>query len=100
MNKFQMTLLGAVIEKLAPVSLGDVRIEITKGPSEPTVEVVWCRYLVSFWIYEDEASILGEGIDARFEKADFPDETRLAQAFLRSMDRVMSHFGGSADRNL
>lgn len=95
MNRFQLTLLTSIIEKLAPVPLGDIRIEITKGPNEPTVEVVWRSHRLSFWIYEDEASILGEGVDARFERADFPDETRLAEVFLRSIDRLLSDFNRS-----
>jgi hypothetical protein len=72
-----------MIVKVSPRSLGE-------GPVEVTVEVLLISAGVSFWIYDDGASILGPNIDLRFEAESYRESTQLSDAFLEGVTDVLS----------
>jgi hypothetical protein len=82
MNTFQLGIMQKLLEYASPVDVGDVTISIIKGPEEVVVEMKLVARSVSFWVYEDEAQILGPKIDIRYEVPDFRDPVKLASTFL------------------
>jgi hypothetical protein len=59
MNQFQLILTKELIELLSPSALGNFLINVSKGPNEVTIECKLVSQDIAFWIYEDEASVLG-----------------------------------------
>jgi hypothetical protein len=83
MDEFQLGLTKELIELMSPPSVGDVSISISKGPSEIVVEAKLASRDLSFWIYDDGASIIGKGVDIRYEAEDYRQPSELAETFLR-----------------
>lgn len=89
MKRFQSDLLKELIDLISPAVVGDVSISITKGPNEPVVEAKLISRQLSFWIYEDGASLLGNGIDIRFEAESHREPSAVAKAFLEKVSEVL-----------
>ncbi|QWG12382.1 hypothetical protein KMZ29_22155 [Bradyrhizobium sediminis] len=89
MNNFQLNLTKDVIELISPAAVGDVSVSISKGPNEVIVEAKLTSRNLSLWIYENGASILGNGIDIRFEVADHREPSVLAETFLKKVSETI-----------
>ena len=90
MNKFQLSLLKNLLELMSPAEVGDISIEVSKGPTEPLIEAKLISRNMSFWIYVDGAMIDGEGIDIRYEFQSYPDLRVLAESFLKKADEIIT----------
>jgi len=86
---FQVDLTRDLIELISPAAVGGVSVSISKGPNEVIVEAKLTSRDLSFWIYADEASIPGKGIDIRFEVADHHEPSMLAKAFLKKVSETI-----------
>jgi len=89
MNKFQLDLLKELIELISPAAVGDISISISKGPNEVVIEAKLTSRQLSFWIYEDGTSILGEGIDIRFEAESHREQSALSKTFLKKVSEII-----------
>jgi hypothetical protein len=85
MNAVQMHLTQRLIELVAPPDVGDVVVNITKGPSDVTVEFGLSLKSSSIWIDQHGVSIVGPGVDERYEAHDYADEAGLIDTVLASV---------------
>ncbi len=89
MNKFQLDVLKDLLELISPAEVGDISILVSKGSNETVIEAKLTKRDLSFWIYDDGASILGRNVDVRYEAESYRTLDMLAEAFLKGVSSTI-----------
>lgn len=81
LTQFQIDTEVALLNALRLRS-GGLRERRLGGQAETFIRALISGSQLELYIYDDEASILGPGIDERFEAPDYPTSSDLARAFI------------------
>lgn len=93
LNEFQIATERQLTDQLAAHGLMVVDRTV-KGQSEAFIEGRVAD--VRFWIYLDEACIIGRGTDRVFERWDFDSPSDLRAAFIETMLRLVAPPGSAS----